>query len=141
MSEPIIFVNGVQFTEAQAMAVRVAVTSFHAHDAREPSLGDIGKLYQARLGEVLHVMLPPVNGAGSALVVESLSPVLKVTTYSTKGLRRADGKPFQPAGPTIRTCWRCNPAHKHLKIARSSGSGFSSSSNRSIICSRHDSSS
>ncbi len=55
-NEPDIVVNGVRLTSAQAMAVRVAVTSYREFDAKDPELGDIGPLYHARLSEVLDLV-------------------------------------------------------------------------------------
>lgn len=60
MSEPYIQIGDHVLTEAQAMAVRVAVTSFHAECAAEgcrEELGPIADAYHARLGEVLAIML------------------------------------------------------------------------------------
>jgi len=50
-----VLVNGIWLTEAQSMALRVAVGMFLSDLAdadRMKSLGDIGPLYQARLHEV-----------------------------------------------------------------------------------------
>jgi hypothetical protein len=61
MTEPTITINGYELTPAQAMAVRVAVTSFHAEmsyilpDAIGQPRADA---YAARLTEVLRLMLP-----------------------------------------------------------------------------------
>lgn len=55
--EPEIVVNGVRLTEAQAMAVRVAVTSFRMDRDHLAGLGPIGPLYDARLAEVEDVMV------------------------------------------------------------------------------------
>lgn len=60
MTEPHIQIGEHVLTEAQAMAVRVAVTSFHAETAAEgcrDELGPIADAYHARLGEVLKVIL------------------------------------------------------------------------------------
>jgi hypothetical protein len=68
--EPTITVNGVTLTEAQAMSVRVAVTSFRMelHGGYDKVLGEIGPLYDARLYEVEKLMLAPGGdpGAGRA---------------------------------------------------------------------------
>lgn len=53
-------INGRRLTEAQAMAVRVAITGFHMETAEPKSRKDLGPIadaYHARLGEVLGVML------------------------------------------------------------------------------------
>jgi hypothetical protein len=42
---------------------------------------------------------------GQPLVIEDLDVTLHVTTY----------KYVPSKGPTIRSCWECNPAHEHLK--------------------------
>jgi hypothetical protein len=60
MAEPYIQIGDHVLTEAQAMAVRCAVTEFHTQVcdpeyARE--LGPIADGYKARLGEVLNIML------------------------------------------------------------------------------------
>lgn len=58
--EPYIQIGEHVLTEAQAMAVRVAVTSFHTETGAEGSreeLGPIADAYHARLGEVLTIML------------------------------------------------------------------------------------
>jgi hypothetical protein len=60
MNEPSIRIGDHVLTEAQSMAVRVAVTSFHAETAAEgcrEQLGPIADAYHARLGEVLNIML------------------------------------------------------------------------------------
>ncbi len=60
MNEPYIQIGEHVLTEAQAMAVRVAVTSFHAETGAEgcrEALGPIADAYHARLGEVLKVLL------------------------------------------------------------------------------------
>lgn len=57
--EPSITINGHTLSDAQAMSVRVAVTSFRA-DLDQPSaadaLGPIAAAYAARLDEVLASM-------------------------------------------------------------------------------------
>lgn len=63
MSEPSIIINGQKLTPAQAMAVRVAITSYHAEMHQPDALGDdehgqaMAKAYAARLGEVLMIAL------------------------------------------------------------------------------------
>jgi len=57
VKEARITINGVELTEAQSMAVRVAVTGMrmdlHADDRkRMRGLGEIGHLYDLRLQEV-----------------------------------------------------------------------------------------
>jgi hypothetical protein len=66
MDEPRIEINGRPLSAAQAMAVRVACTSFHAQLATDPDpLGDdehgrrMASLYVERLSEVLRIMLAP----------------------------------------------------------------------------------
>lgn len=44
---------------------------------------------------------------GEPLVVGDLDCVFTVTHYKYK----------PRSGPTIRSCWVCNPAHEHLKTA------------------------
>jgi hypothetical protein len=64
--EPPIQINGRPLTEAQAMAVRVAVTNFYMEtfdpEIRD-SLGPIAFGYRARLGEVLEIILGPVRSS------------------------------------------------------------------------------
>ena len=63
MSEPIITINSVRLTYAQEVAVRVAITSFHAEMAEPDALGDdehgraMTKTYRDRLSEVLAVIV------------------------------------------------------------------------------------
>ena len=60
MSEPYIQIGDQVLTEAQAIAVRVAITNFHAETADEDlreQLGPIADAYHARLGEVLTIIL------------------------------------------------------------------------------------
>jgi hypothetical protein len=63
MTEPIITVNRQMLTVAQAMAVRVAITSFHTEMADQNALGDddhgraMAKAYRERLDEVLTIIL------------------------------------------------------------------------------------
>ena len=62
MTEPHIILNGMELTDAQSMAVRVAVTSFHQEMGDKDPLGDdeIGRqmasAYRDRLTEVLKLM-------------------------------------------------------------------------------------
>jgi hypothetical protein len=56
MSEPNIIIGYQPLTQAQAMAVRVAITNFHAETGTAESRNDLGPIadgYHARLGEVL----------------------------------------------------------------------------------------
>lgn len=60
MDEPYIQIGDHVLTSAQAMAVRVAVTSFHAETADQGCRGELGPIadaYHARLGEVLKIIL------------------------------------------------------------------------------------
>jgi hypothetical protein len=60
LGEPRIQIGDYVLTEAQAMAVRVAVSNFHMETADaeyKNELGPIADAYHARLGEVLAVML------------------------------------------------------------------------------------
>lgn len=60
MDEPYIQIEEHVLTTAQAMAVRVAITTFHMETADpefKAALGPIADAYHARLGEVLKVML------------------------------------------------------------------------------------
>lgn len=58
--EPAILINGTQLNTAQAMTLRVALSSF-LHDLSEgdfmKDLGEIGPAYQARAREVIKIML------------------------------------------------------------------------------------
>lgn len=55
--EPKVQIGDYVLSEAQATAVRVAVISWHSQLAsgEAAELGDIGPIYQQRLGEVLNV--------------------------------------------------------------------------------------
>lgn len=59
--EPKIQIGDHVLTEAQAMAVRVAVTSFHMECSSDEEfrdgLGPIADAYKDRLGEVIRIML------------------------------------------------------------------------------------
>lgn len=58
--EPKIQIGGHVLTEAQAMAVRVAVTTFHIETGTEENRADLGPIadaYHARLGEVLTIII------------------------------------------------------------------------------------
>lgn len=63
MIEPVIVINGRHLTEAQAMAVRVAVTNMLTEMADPEALGtddlgrDITAAYHARLTEVISLIL------------------------------------------------------------------------------------
>ena len=65
MNEPQIYLNGFELTDAQSMAVRVAITSFHQEMGESDALGDdeagrkLAAGYRERLGEVLKLMLEP----------------------------------------------------------------------------------
>ena len=56
--EPRIQVNGVWLSEGQAMAVRVAVTSWRLDRDHVAGVGPIGAAYDARLSEVEDIMVP-----------------------------------------------------------------------------------
>lgn len=62
MPEPQITINGVALTQAQAMAVRVAITSYHSEMCNPTALGEdatgrgITKGYHTRLSEVLSLI-------------------------------------------------------------------------------------
>lgn len=62
--EPEITINGTALTNAQAMAVRVAITSFHAETSHPHALGTdehglrMCTAYHLRLDEVLRLILP-----------------------------------------------------------------------------------
>ena len=65
MSEPVITINGRLLTSGQAMAVRVAISSFH-QECRDPGhLGDdadarrLTEAYRDRLTEVLQAITTP----------------------------------------------------------------------------------
>jgi hypothetical protein len=58
--EPRVRIGDIELTEAQAMAVRVAITTFHIETGTEESkaeLGPISDAYHARLGEVLTIWI------------------------------------------------------------------------------------
>ena len=58
--EPKVQIGDYVLSEAQAMAVRVAVTTFHIETGTEESregLGPIADAYHARLGEVLTIWI------------------------------------------------------------------------------------
>jgi len=63
MKEPEITINGERLTDSQAMAVRVAITNFHAETADKHALGTdehgmkMCTLYHLRLSEVLGLTL------------------------------------------------------------------------------------
>jgi hypothetical protein len=63
-NEPEIIINGMRLSSAQAMAVRVAVTSYHGEMSDPVALGDddhgraMTKAYRERLSEVLRQMIP-----------------------------------------------------------------------------------
>jgi hypothetical protein len=75
MNEPAITVNGKSLTEAQAMAVRVAVTDLQSRMSEKDALGSdsvgegIRRGYQERAGEVVRIMLtpPPSTHVGAVL--------------------------------------------------------------------------
>lgn len=79
--EATITINGVTLSHAQAMSVRVAVTSFR-FDLADPEqaelLGEIGKLYDARLIEVERL-----------LVGENVSPAPSVVQEKTPRVVRS----------------------------------------------------
>ena len=62
MTEPQIYLNGFELTDAQSMAVRVAITRFHQEMGDADALGDdshdrqMVKAYRERLNEVLIMM-------------------------------------------------------------------------------------
>lgn len=55
--EPRITVNNTPLATSQAMAVRVALGIFLMDKEYLAALGETGKLYEARLGEVLKLMV------------------------------------------------------------------------------------
>lgn len=60
MTEAEIHINGLGLTQAQVMAVRVAVTQFHMETGdpeRAAEIGPIAEAYHKRLTEVLRIML------------------------------------------------------------------------------------
>lgn len=65
MSEPRIRIGDCVLNSAQAMAVRVAITAYHAEVSDEEykrDLGPIAGLYQAHLSEVLRIIFKSVRG-------------------------------------------------------------------------------
>lgn len=63
MTEPKIQIGNCVLTEAQAMAVRVAVSDFQMQVSEEGKrdLGPIADAYNARLSEVIKIMLREVG--------------------------------------------------------------------------------
>lgn len=61
--EPAITINGVSLSVGQSMAVRVAVSAFHADMCGDTPLGDDGhgramqRHYRERLDEVIEIMI------------------------------------------------------------------------------------
>jgi hypothetical protein len=57
--EPVVTIEGVELSEAQAATVRVALSCFQ-FELKEPAfvelLGPIGPIYQARLTEIFKIM-------------------------------------------------------------------------------------
>lgn len=63
--EPEIIINGIRLTDAQAMAVRVAVSSFDVDCGDDEHGRAMNKAYTARLNEVFRLMIgkaPVPNG-------------------------------------------------------------------------------
>lgn len=64
MTEPHIIINGIELTEAQAMAVRVAVSSFYTEMGAPDALGEdehgraMAAAYRLRLAEVYRLFFP-----------------------------------------------------------------------------------
>lgn len=56
-TEPEIVINGTRLTSAQAMAVRVAVSTFDGDCGDDEHGRRMSKAYAERLGEVSHIML------------------------------------------------------------------------------------
>jgi len=67
MSEADIVINGTPLHRSQAMAVRVALTSYHDEMSNPDFLGpdEMGRqmtaAYRARIGEVLKLLLPALT--------------------------------------------------------------------------------
>lgn len=60
--EPDIIINGITLTDAQAMAVRVAISAF-APDCGDDEHGvAMNRLYRERLREVFRIMVRPNRG-------------------------------------------------------------------------------
>jgi hypothetical protein len=57
MDEPEIIINGVHLTNAQAMAVRVAISSFDVDCGDDEHGLAMSKAYAARLNEVFRIMI------------------------------------------------------------------------------------
>lgn len=57
MNEPEITINGVQLTTAQAMAVRVAISSFDMDCGDDEHGRAMSKAYADRLNEVFRIMI------------------------------------------------------------------------------------
>ena len=85
-TEPDITINGERLTFAQAMALRVAVTTFHIHLAAEGTPAELGEQltagYRARISEVEGLMFRNLNGATppeTLLTVTREGPLVVVT--------------------------------------------------------------
>ena len=61
-TDPIITINGVQLSDGEAMALRVAITAYHAQMAKPNALGNdtvgenIRKGYLSNLGRVQNII-------------------------------------------------------------------------------------
>lgn len=77
MSEPVITINGITLTEAQAMTVRVSVTNFRSRMDSRGALGKdetgeaIRQGYLARSTEIVSLMLTPSPSTHMLALMES----------------------------------------------------------------------
>ena len=82
MVEPYVQIGDHVLTEAQAMAVRVAVTDFHmmvsGDDETREGLGPIADAYRDRLGEVLKIWLSKIGA-----VMPTFEALMKVVHNET----------------------------------------------------------
>lgn len=75
--EPVVMVNGQRLTEAQSTALRVAVSGFLVGlPAHLADLGEVGPLYQARLGEVESIMLEAVPREIARTIGRASDPIM-----------------------------------------------------------------
>lgn len=105
MTEPAITVNGKSLTEAQAMAVRVAVTDFQSRMSEKDALGSgsvgegIRRGYQERAGEVVRIMLPPAPSPHVAPAGDREADIADIQRLAT--MVDKVFVPFPPSAPNV----------------------------------------
>lgn len=65
LEEPMMVINGVTFTAAQAMTLRVALAGFQsdfADPAHCAAMGEVGRIYRERAAEAMDIMIRKSNG-------------------------------------------------------------------------------